>query len=93
MGSAARTLDATNNRLTSLPTYLSSLTSLQRLIVASNQLTALPNDISALKSLKVLRFTMPCWAPAFARAMHALVGFLCIGWYHLSNVLFDWSRF
>ena len=53
VGSAARTLDATNNRLTSLPPYLSSLTSLQRLIVASNQLTALPRDISVLTNLKV----------------------------------------
>ena len=59
VGSAARTLDATNNRLTSLPAYLSSLTSLQRLIVASNQLAALPRDISALTSLKVPSYASP----------------------------------
>ncbi|KAK9908995.1 hypothetical protein WJX75_005826 [Coccomyxa subellipsoidea] len=54
VGSAAKTLDATNNRLTDLPPLISTLSNLQRLILATNQLSALPVQISALTSLKVL---------------------------------------
>ena len=53
VGSAAKTLDATNNRLTDLPPLISTLSNLQRLILATNQLSALPVQISALTSLKV----------------------------------------
>lgn len=53
VGSAAKTLDATNNRLTDLPPSISTLSNLQRLILATNQLSALPVQISALTSLKV----------------------------------------
>lgn len=53
MGGAAKTLDATNNRLTALPADISSFTNLQRLILASNRLSALPVQISALIALKV----------------------------------------
>ena len=52
VGKAARILDATNNRLTSIPSFIGSLVSLQRLILASNQLTSLPREISALTNLK-----------------------------------------
>ncbi len=69
VGKAARILDATNNRLASLPPSLGSLPSLQRLIVASNQLTALPREISALTNLKARRACCPC--RGYAECMHA----------------------
>ena len=53
VGSAAKTLDATNNRLTALPPSIGSLKNLQRLILATNQLSALPMQISSLVILKV----------------------------------------
>lgn len=51
VGGAAKTLDATNNRLRSLE-GLDSLVSLQRLVVARNQLTELPASIGSLQQLK-----------------------------------------
>lgn len=54
VGSSTRTLDAANNKLSSLPPWLSSFTNLQRLILTSNQLVSLPSGMSALINLKVL---------------------------------------
>ena len=51
VGGAAKTLEATNNRLRYLE-GVDSLISLQRLVVASNQLTELPASIGSLQQLK-----------------------------------------
>lgn len=58
VGKAARILDATNNRLTSIPSSIGSLISLQRLILAQNQLMSLPREITALTNLKAR--PLPC---------------------------------
>lgn len=52
-GAQARLVDATNNKLTSLPDYVLSFTALQRLLLGSNQLTHLPEQIGALTQLRV----------------------------------------
>jgi Leucine-rich repeat (LRR) protein len=51
---SAKILDATNNRITSLPPSLAALGNLQRLILASNQIFSLPAAITALTTLRVL---------------------------------------
>ena len=66
VGGAAKTLDATNNRLRSLE-GLDSLVNLQRLVVARNQLTELPASIGSLQQLK---------ASFRCLYMHALAGCL-----------------
>ena len=48
-----RVLDATGNSLTSLPPFLSALTSLQRLVLTRNSIQALPADLSPLAHLRV----------------------------------------
>lgn len=53
-GSSARTLDATNNKLTELPNDIEKLTNLQRLMLGENRLEEIPVNIGQLSSLKVL---------------------------------------
>ena len=55
-------LDASNNRLTSLPPALASLTGLARLVVPHNRLHALPPQLTALVNLKA-RPAEPVRAP------------------------------
>lgn len=51
VGSDAKVLDATNNRLREVG-HIESLINLQRLILARNQISELPASISTLQSLK-----------------------------------------
>ena len=51
VGSNAKILDATNNRLRDIES-LESLVNLQRLILARNQISDLPASIAALQNLK-----------------------------------------
>ena len=51
VGSDAKVLDATNNRLREVR-YLESLIHLQRLILARNQISELPASVCSLQSLK-----------------------------------------
>ena len=51
VGSDAKVLDATNNRLREV-IYIETLVNLQRLILARNQISELPASISTLQSLK-----------------------------------------
>jgi len=51
VGSNAKILDATNNRLKEIGN-LESLVNLQRLILARNQISELPASIAALQNLK-----------------------------------------
>lgn len=52
VGKAALVLDASNNRLASLPPALASLPSLARLVVPHNRLQALLPQLAALTNLK-----------------------------------------
>lgn len=55
LGAAARTLDAAQNRIASLPPgLLGQLGALTRLVLDRNALAALPPDVGALAALKVL---------------------------------------
>jgi Leucine-rich repeat (LRR) protein len=54
VGTAARVLDATNNRLTTAPALLGSLPNLQRLVLASNEISSLHSVVFTLQSLRVL---------------------------------------
>lgn len=75
VGAAARTLDATNNRLSALPEgFAGALPNLQRLVLASNALTALPPSIGQLRSLKVRVLRPGVLAPPACAAGAALVG-------------------
>ncbi len=51
VGSDAKVLDATNNRLKEV-IYIESLVNLQRLILARNQILELPASTGTLQSLK-----------------------------------------
>ncbi|GLC43890.1 hypothetical protein PLESTB_000919800 [Pleodorina starrii] len=55
-GAALKVIDASNNRLTTLPDFLDSLSGLQRLVLAGNLLTAAlpPGAAAGLASLKIL---------------------------------------
>ena len=52
VGSAAKTLDATNNRLKEVGN-IEGLVNLQRLILARNQISELPSSLGSLQQLKV----------------------------------------
>ncbi|GFR46878.1 hypothetical protein Agub_g8519 [Astrephomene gubernaculifera] len=56
IASTLRVLDASNNRLQQLPSFVATLTALQRLVLAGNQLTIAPppEACANLSSLKVL---------------------------------------
>lgn len=54
IAASVRVVDATNNRITQLPSYLVAFSSLQRLVLSKNALTHLPPELGALHSLKVL---------------------------------------
>lgn len=56
VGASARTLDATNNRLTDIaPSTILQLTNLQRLLLANNTISIIPASLcTTLTSLKVL---------------------------------------
>lgn len=52
VGSAAKTLDATNNKLKEVGN-IEGLVNLQRLILARNQISELPSSLGSLQQLKV----------------------------------------
>jgi hypothetical protein len=54
LGASVKSLDATGNRLSSLPDELSALTAVQRVVLSQNALTALPVTLCALNTLKLL---------------------------------------
>eukprot|EP00891_Asterochloris_glomerata_P003915 jgi/Astpho2/3915/e_gw1.00063.151.1_t len=54
VGAGARTLDATNNKLTTVSPQLAQLSNLSRLVLTSNQIQDLPAAVLQLQSLKVL---------------------------------------
>ncbi len=55
VGSTARTLDATNNRITDIPDTVLQLTTLQRLLLANNSIMTVPQSLCmSLTALKVL---------------------------------------
>ena len=53
VGAGARTLDATNNKLTTVSPQLAQLSNLSRLVLTSNQIQELPAAMLQLQSLKV----------------------------------------
>ena len=53
VGAGARTLDATNNKLTTVSPQLAQLSNLSRLVLTSNQMQELPAAVLQLQSLKV----------------------------------------
>ena len=53
VGAGARTLDATNNRLTTVSPQLAQLSNLSRLVLTSNQIQELPAAVLQLQTLKV----------------------------------------
>ena len=53
VGAGARTLDATNNKLTTVSPQLAQLSNLSRLVLTSNQIQELPAAVLQLQSLKV----------------------------------------
>ena len=58
VGSDAKVLDATNNRLREV-IYIESLVNLQRLVLARNQISELPASIGTLQSLKASPALLP----------------------------------
>eukprot|EP00891_Asterochloris_glomerata_P006510 jgi/Astpho2/6510/Aster-08482 len=52
VGVGARTLDATNNKLTTVSPQLAQLSNLSRLVLTSNQMQELPAAVLQLQSLK-----------------------------------------
>ncbi len=54
LGTAVKTLDATNNRLAEFPvSFCFALSSLHRLVLSNNKLAALPEELGKLVQLKV----------------------------------------
>ena len=53
VGTGARTLDATNNKLTTVSPQLAQLSNLSRLVLTSNQIQEVPAAILQLQYLKV----------------------------------------
>lgn len=54
VGPKLRTIDATNNKIRSLPDTLATLSHLQRLVLASNVISSLPDSLAELSSLRLL---------------------------------------
>ncbi|KAJ0973860.1 hypothetical protein J5N97_015825 [Dioscorea zingiberensis] len=50
-----RTLDLTNNSIVEIPSEISKLISMQRLVLADNQIERLPANLGVFKSLKILK--------------------------------------
>lgn len=62
VGAGARTLDATNNKLTTVSPQLAQLSNLSRLVLTSNQIQELPAAVLQLQSLKVgISAVWHCW--------------------------------
>ena len=53
VGAGARTLDATNNKLTTFSPQLAQLSNLSRLVLTSNQIQEVPAAVLQLQFLKV----------------------------------------
>ena len=54
LGASVKSLDATGNRLSSLPDELSALTAVQRIVLSQNALSTVPGSLCALTTLKLL---------------------------------------
>ena len=59
VGPAAKVLDATNNRLASLPAATAQMVNLQRLVLTSNQFAVVPAAVVQLTNLKVWLLGLP----------------------------------
>ncbi|KAM7269644.1 hypothetical protein ACFE04_025141 [Oxalis oulophora] len=54
LGSSVRTLDLTRNKIVNIPTDISKLTNMQRLVMAENLIERLPMHLGKLQCLKVI---------------------------------------
>ncbi|KAM7269395.1 hypothetical protein ACFE04_024892 [Oxalis oulophora] len=54
LGSSVRTLDLTRNKIVDIPTDISKLTNMQRLVMAENLIERLPMHLGKLQCLKVI---------------------------------------